>query len=90
MSANKQVLAQIKILASQQECTAAAIEELSKQLVCESCGGKDDVGVRPIMCRAPICQHCFYVWYDHSATDPEYVREQSLARQAAQRRGPSA
>jgi hypothetical protein len=33
------------------------------------------------MCCAPICQHCFYIWYDHGETDPECVRDKSIERQ---------
>lgn len=46
-------------------------------LKCASCDGEDEVAVRPICSKSPICKHCFAVWYD-GCTDAEKIRRESL------------
>jgi hypothetical protein len=75
---NLEVQKQLAALKVEQAAIDARGETLFAQLVCECCGGKDDIGIRPIMCRDPICKHCFTVWHEHGLQDAEKVRDKSL------------
>ena len=75
---NIEVQKQLAALKVEQAAIDARSEALFAQLVCECCGGKDGIGIRPIMCRDPICKHCFTVWYECNLQDTEKVRVKSL------------
>jgi hypothetical protein len=55
-------------------------------LKCASCEGEDDVAVRPICSKSPICKHCFAIWYD-GCTDAEQIRRESLKAQGRAEKG---
>jgi hypothetical protein len=75
-------LKQIAALRNHVNDTIEAIEALWKEVVCSCCGGKDDVAIRRLMCKEPVCRHCVYIWYDRGITNPERLRELSLERQS--------
>ena len=78
---NEQIREEIRQLVEQRDTLASRIVDLAGQYVCDVCGGKDGVSIRPIMCKEPICRICFYIWHDHGSTDTDYIRQESLKRQ---------
>lgn len=59
-------------------------------IVCEICGSRSDVGIRPIMFDGFSCQHCLHAWYEGAGVTAEKVRVASLNRQEILRRASSA
>lgn len=85
---NAEIIAQLQALSGDAAATEARMKELAKLLVCDGCGGQDDVAVRvmrrgfsPVMYNGPICKHCFIVWYEYGIQDAEMVRAESLKLQ---------
>jgi hypothetical protein len=81
MNNNADLLAKSARLQARIAGLSLEIDALHSQLVCEVCVGKDDIGIRPIMFKGPICKHCFTLWYDSGVTDPERMRIESLQKQ---------
>lgn len=75
---NAEVLAQIESLKAEQAAIDARGYALVAQLVCECCGGQDEIGIRRIMYDGPICRHCFTVWHECGLQDSEAIRAESL------------
>lgn len=83
---NTEILAQLEAIRGDQAALSERGQALFDQLVCECCGGKDEIGIRPIMYKGPICKHCFFVWYEYGLQDSEKIREKSLQIQQIQER----
>jgi hypothetical protein len=78
---NAEILKELAALQVEQAGIQSRGEALYAQLVCAVCEGNDKVGIRPIMCREPICTHCLELWYDSGIMDPEKMRVESLKKQ---------
>jgi hypothetical protein len=78
---NTEILAKSARLQKRIADISLEIDALHSQLVCAVCEGKDNVGIRPIMCKEPICKYCFELWYDCGVMNPEKMRAESLKLQ---------